>query len=429
MFAPIDFSRIETALATPRGWAELGIVAACFAAGWAVDRRVRIKTEQPREVIRVGLGGVNRLLLPFVTLVLLLVAHAVFRRFHAPFFLSIALPLIVALAAIRLVVYALRGVFGNAPWMKASERAIAFTMWGAVLLYFTGVLPQVADELEALQLPIGRTHISMLEILKGIAVVLVTLAATLWLSGLIERQLMQARHIDSNLRVVLAKFIRAVLLVLAVLIALQAVGIDLTLLAVLGGAMGVGIGLGLQKLAANYIAGFTILLDRSVRMGDMITVDNRVGVVSKVTSRYVVVKSLDGIEAIVPNETMITTTVLNHSYSSREIRMAINVQVSYDSDVDRALRLMEETALGQPRVLRAPSPPAAYLVRFADSGIDLELGIWINDPENGQLNLKSAINESIWRKFRDHGIRIPFPQREVRIVGAARSAGVPGQPI
>ncbi len=143
---------------------------------------------------------------------------------------------------------------------------------------------------------------------------------------------------------------------------MQAVGIDLTLLTVFGGALGVGIGLGLQKLASNYIAGFTILLDRSIRLGDMITVDNRFGVVAKLTARYVVVRSLDGIEAVVPNETLVTTTVLNHSYTSREIRVAVPVQVSYDSDVERALALMEEAARAQPRVLKGPNEPMATVV-------------------------------------------------------------------
>jgi small-conductance mechanosensitive channel len=247
--------------------------------------------------------------------------------------------------------------------------------------------------------------------------VLLTLALTLWISGTIEQRLMRAEGLDSSLRAVAAKSVRALLLIAAVLFALQAVGMDLTLLSVFGGALGVGVGLGLQKLASNYIAGFTILLDRSIRLGDMITVDNRSGTVSKVTARYVVVTSLDGVDAVVPNETLVTTTVLNHSYSTRAIRVALPVQVSYDSDVERALALMVETASAEPRVLQKPNPPAAMLVRFAESGIDLELGFWINDPENGQGNLKSAINLALWRAFKAHGIAIPYPQREVRIVG------------
>jgi small-conductance mechanosensitive channel len=213
-----------------------------------------------------------------------------------------------------------------------------------------------------------------------------------------------------------------VLLLLGILIALSMVGIDLTVLSVFGGALGVGIGLGLQKLASNYIAGFTILLDRSVRIGDMITVDNRFGIVSKATARYVVLRSLDGVEAIVPNETMVTTTVLNHSYTSRDIRLGVPVQISHDSDLDLAMQLMTDAALAEPRVLRQPNPPTVLILRFADSGIELELAVWIRDPENGQNNLRSALYLRIWHSFRARGIRIPYPQREIRLVATDASS-------
>ena len=151
----------------------------------------------------------------------------------------------------------------------------------------------------------------------------------------------------------------------------------------------------------------------------MITVDARQGVVTRVTSRYVVVRSLDGVEAIVPNETLVTTTVLNHSYTSRDVRLGLPVQVAYESDLDLALQLLEQAALAHPRVMKSPNPPMAFVVRFADSGIELELGVWILDPENGQLNLRSDLNRAIFRAFAEHGIRIPYPQRELRMVEAA----------
>src|SRR5205814_5292642 len=197
--------------------------------------------------------------------------------------------------------------------------------------------------------------VSLLSIGTAVLVVVFTLIATLWISGIIEQRLNRATQVDANLRVVFGKFVRAILLVVAVLIALQAIGFDLSVLSVVGGALGVGIGLGLQKLASNYIAGFTILMDRSIRLGDMVTVDGRYGVVSKVTSRYVVVRSLDGVEAIVPNETLVITTVLNHSYSNKEIKIGLPIQISYDSDLELAIKLMEQVALGEPRTLRAAS--------------------------------------------------------------------------
>jgi small-conductance mechanosensitive channel len=239
--------------------------------------------------------------------------------------------------------------------------------------------------------------------------------------------LQKSAKLDSSVRVVISKLLRALVLTVGVLIALQAVGIDLTLLTVFGGALGVGIGLGLQKLASNYIAGFTILLDRSIRLGDRITVDKYSGIVAKLTSRYVIVRSLDGIEAVVPNETLVTTIVLNHSRAKREIRLGLPVQVAHDTDIDLALKLMEAAALPEPRVLKnAPNAPAAILVRFTESGIDLELGVWIDDPDNNQLGLRSTLNQSIWRTFRAHGIEIPFLQRDLRMVGLPEGfAGAP----
>ena len=246
-----------------------------------------------------------------------------------------------------------------------------------------------------------------------------TLIVTLWLSGLLEQRLVAApRRSTVNTRAVLAKFVRALLLVVGVLIALQAIGFDLTLLTVFGGALGVGIGLGLQKLAANYIAGFTILLDKSIRLGDMITVDNRYGVVSRVTSRYVVVRSSDGIEAIVPNETLVTTTVLNHSHASQEIKLVIPVQVGYDADVDLALRLMEEAASTEASALKEDKAPVARLVQFADTGIQLELIFWVRDPEHGHGVAKSAVSRRILEAFRQNGV--PIARREVVQLREAR---------
>ena len=151
--------------------------------------------------------------------------------------------------------------------------------------------------------------------------------------------------------------------------------------------------------------------------------DNRFGVVAKVTARYVIVRGFDGVEAVVPNETLVTTTVLNHSYSDREIRMAVNVQVGYDTDVEHALKLMEAAGMAEPRVLKTPYAPAAFLARFAEGGIELELGVWINDPEKGQLNLRSSIQRAIWNSFRANGIKIPFAPRDLRVPGPSGPAG------
>jgi small-conductance mechanosensitive channel len=427
MLAPLELDRILEALGTPAGLVDLGAVLACFVVAWWVDRRVRLGSGVESRLAKIGAGSVNRVIFPLTALLLLLVVRGILMRWHPPLFFSIAVPLVVALALIRLCLYALHSLFGPSRFVPISERAISFTIFGALILYYFGVLPEIGNTLAEVKLPIGKTEVSMFDLGRDSLVLIVAIVASLWIAGFLEQQLMRSKTGDTNARVVVAKLFRALLLLIGVLIALSVVGIDITVLSVFGGALGVGIGLGLQKLASNYIAGFTILLDRSVRIGDMITVDNRFGIVSKATARYVVVRSLDGIEAIVPNETMVTTTVLNHSYTSRDIKLGVPVQISYDSDLDLAMRLMTDVALGEPRVLRQPNPPVVLVVRFAESGIDLELAVWINDPENGQGNLKSALYLGIWRAFQANVIKIPYPQREVRLVAdsTARTDGAP----
>ena len=420
MLIPLDLERIQASLRTPNGWIELATIALCFAMAWAVDRRVHVTSERESRVARLGAGSLNRLIFPLTSLALLYVARAVFRHWQVPAFFPIALPLVIALALIRLSIYALRNLFGVHA-ASASERTLSFAIWGALLLYYVGVLPEIGSALEDARIPIAKGEVSVLDLGRDAIVIIVVIVLSLWASSLLEQRLMRGTHLDQNLRVVLAKVSRALLLLVGVLVALSFVGVDLTVLSVFGGALGVGIGLGLQKLASNYIAGFTILLDRSVRLGDMITVDNRTGTVSVVTSRYVVVRGLDGVEAIVPNEMLVTTTVLNHSYTSKDVKLGVLVQISYDSDLELAMRLMTELAAREPRVLKGALAPVVNVLQFADNGIALELAVWINDPEMGQGNLKTALNIGIWKAFRDNGIRIPYPQREVRMIG-----GLPG---
>jgi len=420
----IDFGNLQDALASPRGLLELLVALLCVTLAWAIDRRLdrvrtrRIHTRLTESVVRIAF--------PLIAVALTYAAVFAWQRYVGPpFFLTIAVPILIALAVIRLLVYGLRRLFPSQAWLPAWEVAISTTIWGLALLHFLGVLPEMAAALDDLVIPLGKSQVSVLTIFKGIVVVMVTIVVTLWISGLIEQRLALATHVDANLRVVLSKAISAVLIIVGILIALQQIGFDLTLLTVFGGALGVGIGLGLQKLASNYIAGFVILLDRSIRLGDLITVDNRMGVVTKVSSRYVVVRSGDGIEVIVPNETLVTTTVLNHTYTSSQVRVALPVQITFDSDVDKALALLLEIALRDPRVLRDSRAPTSQLLSIGDNGIVLELGVWVDDPHI-QASLKSVLYREILKAFAANGIRIPFPQRDVRVVGPVDVAADPG---
>jgi small-conductance mechanosensitive channel len=246
------------------------------------------------------------------------------------------------------------------------------------------------------------------------------LLIALWLSGLVDAKLVKAESMDGNLRAVFSRLSKAMLILLAVMIGLPLVGIDLTTLSVFGGALGVGLGFGLQKIASNYVSGFIILLDRSIRLGNVIAVAGERGQVTRITTRYTVLKKSTGVEAIVPNEVLVGSVVLNESYTDQRVRFHLQVQVSYACDVEQAMRLMEDAASAQPRVLKTPQPKAG-IVEFADNGIALELGFWIMDPEEGTSPLRSDINLAVWKAFRDAGIEIPYPQRDIRVIG-----GIPG---
>lgn len=433
LLAPIDFTRLENALANPRYWLELGIVAVVLGVAWLLDRQLEKRARASQGIARHSrlTGSVGRVAFSLVALLLLAVARPIFKMTGGtPFFIDIAIPLLVALAIIRMLVYLMRRFFADSTWLKTSERAISFSIWVLVVLYFVGVLPQIGRELDDIRLPLGKGGVTLLTIFKGAAAVLITLVISLWLSGLIEQRLATASTLDNNLRAILGRVVRAVLLVVGVLIALESIGFDLTLLTVFGGALGVGVGLGLQKFAANYIAGFTILMDKAIRLGDMITVDGRQGRVAQVTARYVILRSLDGVEAIVPNETLISTTVLNHSHASQNVRLTSTVRIAYDADAERARALMEEAARAEPRALTGSDAPAAFVNTLSENGIDLEVILWVSGGSAGVQGVRSALHQRILASFAREGIAIPPPRREIQYMvppGASAAGTSPGK--
>jgi small-conductance mechanosensitive channel len=285
-----------------------------------------------------------------------------------------------------------------------------------VALHLSGVLPTVIDGLEQVAFSIGKAKVNLWMLLQGALTVFVTVLVALWVAGVIESRLMRTEGLDGNLKLVFTRLSRGLLLVLAVAIGLPLVGIDLTALSVFGGALGVGLGFGMQKIAANYVSGFILLLDRSIRMGNLISVGNERGIVSQITTRYTVLKGMTGIESIVPNETLVGSIVQNETFTDPKVRVSVPIQVSYATDLEKAMAIMVEAAQAQPRVMSDPAP-GAFLEAFADSGINLQLGFWIRDPAEGTLGIRSAINMQIWRRFKEEGIEIPFPQREVRVLG------------
>lgn len=415
-----DLNNLLLALGNDMGrpdfWWQIAVLLLCIGLAVLIDRQMRKRAADLGERgLRLGEGGLKRLVFPVSAVVLILLARGLLRP-HPVNLLSIALPLMGSLAVIRLVFFVLRFSFASATWLATFERLFASIAWSVVAMHIVGWLPDVVNFLDTTGFHVGKQWISLLLLIQGGVTVFFSLLLALWLGGAVDVRLAQAQGLDGNLRLVFSRLSKTLLLLVAVLVSLPMVGIDLTTLSVFGGALGVGLGLGLQKVAANYVSGFIILLDRSIRIGNIISVGVDRGEVTRITTRYTVLKSLTGVESIVPNELLMGSVVQNESLSDRRVRIPIPVQVAYNSDLDLCLELLVSAARTESRVMADP-PPLGLVTAFADSGINLELGFWINDPEQGTGLLKSNIHRAIWRAFKQHGIEIPFPQREVRLLG------------
>lgn len=416
---------LEYGLLRPEMLAQAALIALSLAIAWLLERALKRRdaAAHPERRERLGQEGFVRIFFPLAaTMLVWLSGQALAQWFGQTLkLIKIANILLLAMVNIRLLVFLVRRVFEGAEWVRRSERVLAAVIWIAYALHVVGILPELWQLLDEISFRVGKGHISVLDILRALVSVAATVLAALWIGREIERRLMVADVMDVSLRVMAIKVVRTLLVVLAVLIALPLVGIDLTVLSVFGGALGVGLGFGLQKIASNYVSGFIILMDRSVKIGDVVQIDNRSGMITQLTSRYIVLKGGDGTEALIPNEALITSTVVNQSYNDRLVRIALPIQVAYGSSLDRVQELLLEAARSEPRVVADPAP-VAFLKGFGDNGIDFELGVWIQDPENGQLPVRSAINLKLWQLFQQHDIEIPYPQREVRVTRAAADA-------
>ncbi|OMG51813.1 mechanosensitive ion channel protein MscS [Azonexus hydrophilus] len=396
-------------------WQLLALLTSLLLA-WLIARRWQAgRTQESNGRLRqVG----SRLAFPLSGMLLTGVALLLLKPFFSVSLLKLALPLLGSMALVRSVIFVLRQAFPGARWLTAWEKIIATLVWGWLALYITDLAPYVIDALEQFDFTLGKQKLNLWLVISGVTTVFLTLVFALWIAGVIETRLMGLQTLDGNLRIVGIRVTKAALTVVAIISSLAMVGIDMTALSVFTGALGVGLGFGLQKIASNYVSGFIILLERSIRIGNIVQVGADAGEVTQITTRYTVLKHPGGTEFIVPNETLIGSTVQNQTYSDHKLRLATVVGVAYDTDLDLAMRLLVECAKRQPRVLAAPEPKV-LLTLFGDSSINLELGFWVDDPENGKMNVVSDINLAIWHAFKENGIQIPFPQREVRILNPA----------
>ena len=388
---------------------EAGVLAGCLLLAWAIGRLLRGATV-PADSIWFGKRIVDGVLFPVLALALAFAAKLTLAGVVKPAVFKLALPMLLALAVIRLAVRVLSATFPTTRWVRVIERSVSWLAWLGVVLWVTGVLPRLLEAMDEVHWKVGAAHLSLRDMLEGTLTAGVVMVLALWVSAAIEKRLLHGTGNTLSMRKMAANIVRALLLFFGLLFALSAVGIDLTTLSVLGGAIGVGLGFGLQKIAANYISGFVVLAERSLRIGDIVKVDGFEGRISDIRTRYTVIRALNGRESIVPNEMLITQRVENVSLADTRISIASAVQVAYGTDV-RALQVKLQDVIARvPRVLAEPGP-AVYLEQFAADGINLTLNFWVNDPENGQGNVRSEVNLAVLDLLNAEGIEIPFPQR------------------
>lgn len=396
---------------------ELGVLGACVGLAWLVTSQLRRMLDVDGSVL-FGRRVVDGVLFPVVALVLALLAREALRSILRPALFKLVIPILVSLVVIRLTVRVMSAALPKSRWVVAVERTVSWVAWIAVVLWITGVLPPILEQLEGVTWKMGGASVSLRNMIEGAISAGVVMVLTLWLSSALEKKLIRGTGDNLSMRKMVANTLRIVLLVVGLLIALSAVGIDLTALSVLGGAIGVGVGLGMQRIAANYVSGFVILAERSLRIGDMVKVDTFEGRITDIRTRYTVIQALNGREALVPNELLITQRVENATLSSRAALISSPLQVAYGTDVAALLPSLGAVIAAVPRVLKDPAPNV-QLAGFGADGLDLILNFWIDDPENGQGNVRSAVNLSVLRALDEAGVEIPFPQRVLRHVNVA----------
>ncbi len=405
-----DWQELWLDLQSPAIALELaGLVACLVLAAWACRALGRGFAGHS---IWFGRRIVDGVLFPTLSLVLVFALKlGLLKIQHVPV-LKVAVPVLMSLVVIRLIARVLALVFPASHGARVIERGVSWLAWGFAVLWITGWMAPVLDELDAIHIAWGKTHITLLHVLQVLMTSGLVLVVTLWISAALEDRVLRRAVADLSMRRVLANALRALLLLLGALFALSTLGVDLTALSVLGGALGVGLGFGLQKLAANYVSGFVILLERSLRIGDYVRLDGFEGTVSDIKTRYTLLRANNGIEAVVPNELLLTQRVDNLSLESSRMLLTCHFWVGLDADAQQVQTLLVQAALAAPRVLADPAP-AALLSEVAPQGLHFSLNFWMDDPASGQSPVRSGVNLAVLAALRGAGIALGQAPHEV----------------
>lgn len=383
---------------------ELGWLMSALAVAWLIVRQLG-RQAAPTSVL-FGRQLVDGLLFPSVALALVYIGQLWLVKHQNLMLLKLAVPVLLSLVLIRLCARVLTAVFPQSPMAVLTERLISWLAWLVAILWITDLLPLVADEMAQIHFNFGKTRVDLRSLVEGLLSSGLVLVLTLWLSATIEQHVLAQTMTDLSMRKVASNVLRAVLLLVGLLLALSAVGVDLTALSVLGGALGVGLGLGLQKLAANYVSGFVVLVERSVRIGDVIRVDGMEGTVTDIKTRYTLLRDANGREAIIPNDMLITQRVDNFSLTQSAVALQCPVLVALESDVAQVQALLSAAAASVPLVLSDPAP-RAYFSQFNADGLLFQLHVWVADPQQGKLTVLSDVNAAVWSALQQAGVQVP----------------------
>ncbi|MCW5638172.1 MAG: mechanosensitive ion channel [Rubrivivax sp.] len=417
-----SLQQLLSALTLQAAVLELAVLAASLVLAYGLVWGMRGRRERPPGVW-FGARVYDGVLFPLAALLVGVAGRWALKDLLPLRLLGLAVPILLSLVLIRVSVQVLHTAFPQSVLVRRLERSVSWLVWIGLVLWLTGLLPLLIEEMEGVKWSVGGTSISLLMMVQGALSAGAVMLAVLWVSAAIEAQLLKgAIGANVSARKMAANATRVLLLTIGVLVALSAVGIPISALSVFGGAIGVGIGLGLQRLAANYVSGFVILAEHSLRIGDLVRVDGFEGHITDIKPRYTVLRGTGGRESIVPNDMLITQRVENLALTDRNMSVSTVVQVAYGTDLDALIPQITAMAAGVPRVLARPAP-GVQLSAFAADGLELTLSFWIADPENGQGNVRSAVNLALLRLLNERGIEIPFPQRVMHPLPAA-----PAQP-
>lgn len=392
---------------------------------WVIGIRIRAASPAQTAALRSGLEArIFEVLLIVSPQIAALVLTAAFSGFLHVWkidtrIIDMALKLIALFLLIRMCVFVMRVSLGDRANIKGWGNTITLIIWSIFAMHALGWSDTIIDALDSVGLTAGKSKVTVWSVLKILFTVSIFILIAAWVARWIDRRLMRMHGLAMGMRIGISKFSQTVLIGVAALLGLNAAGLDLTTLNVLTGAIGVGLGFGLQSIAANFVSGFVLLMDRSIKPGDVISFTGTMGTttegfgwVQELRGRYVVVRDRDGVETLVPNQHFITNPVINWSYTDPKVRLKIPVRVGYQHDIEQVLPLMLHAAEGHPRILTEPAP-VARLMAFGDSGFEVELRFWISDPQEGVNNVRSDVNRKIWTLFKENNIRIPVAQREV----------------